>query len=253
MNSIWLYTLLSTAAVSLIALAGIITLSLKEVTLQKILLYLVSFSAGALLGDALFHILPETIEEYGFGLDISLTVTAGILVFFVLEKFVHWHHCHTVGDDHHPKGKNALIVTNLMGDGLHNFVDGIFIASSYLVSPQVGIATTLAVILHEIPQEIGDFGVLIHGGIKRHKAILLNLFSGTLAMVGAVFGLTLGAAAENFLPFILPFTVGGFLYVSCTDLFPELHKWSDKISVSLGHFIMILAGLGTMLALLGLE
>lgn len=250
---IWLYTLGSTLLVSLISLMGIFTLSITQDRLQKILLYLVSFAAGALLGDALFHILPEVIEEYGFGLDMSLFMLAGILAFFILEKFVQWHHCHHVEDQHHMDNHKAFIATNLLGDGLHNFVDGIFIASSYLVSIELGIATTIAVALHEIPQEVGDFGILMHGGVQRKNALKLNFLSALAAMMGAVVGLSIGEKSNELLPYVLTFTAGGFIYIACTDLFPELHKRSAKLSTSLSHLILILGGIATMMALLLLE
>lgn len=255
MNLVWFYTLLSSLLVSLLALIGILTLCVNAKHLHKILILLVSFSAGALIGDAFLHILPEAVETYGFDVSMSLYIIAGILVFFVLEKFVHWHHCHHAGEGHHGKEGHhkAFVVTNLVGDGLHNFIDGVVIASSYLVDVKLGIATTIAVVLHEVPQELGDFGVLVHGGLARRRAILLNLVSACFAMIGAILGLLLGGANEDFLKIILPFTAGGFIYIACTDLFPELHKKSDKGYQSFAHLLMILAGIGTMLALLKLE
>ncbi len=245
MSTVWLYTLGSTLIVSLIALIGIGTLAIKEKLLKRITILLVSLSGGALIGDAFIHILPETVEEFGFGLDVSLYVLLGILVFFVLEKFVHWHHCQCPEHDHH----KPFTTTVLVGDSLHNFVDGLFIATSYLVDIHLGIATTIAVIFHEIPQEIGDFGVLIHGGMKKAKAILLNFATALMALVGAVVGLYIGEAHEGFLKFILPLTAGGFIYVANTDLFPELHKESHKIRNSILQFLMVVIGIGMMVAL----
>jgi len=250
MNEIWLYTIGSTLIVSLISLLGIVTLSLKDRWLRHILILLVSFSAGALLGDTFIHILPETFEEFGFGLDISLYIIIGILTFFILEKIIHWHHCHSIEHEHTHK---PFVFTNLLGDGLHNFVDGLFIASSYLVDIKVGIATTIAVLLHEIPQEIGDFGVLIHGGMKKSKAILFNLGSALIAIIGAVIVLVIGSANQDFLKFILPFTAGGFIYIACTDLFPELHKDSEKTFDSILHLVFVILGIGVMMLLLLLE
>ncbi len=249
MTSLWLYTLGSTLLVSLIALIGIFTLALHETKLQKILILLVSFAAGALIGDTFIHILPETVEKFGFSLQTSGYILTGILTFFVLEKFVHWHHCHNPNDQHH----KSLVATNLVGDTLHNFTDGLFIASSYMVDIKLGLATTLAVILHEIPQELGDFGILIHGGLNKKKAILFNLIAALFAMAGAVLGLLIGGANEGFLQFILPFTAGAFIYIAHTDLFPEIHKESGHAKTSLLQFVMILAGIGTMMLLLLLE
>ncbi|MBU1703426.1 ZIP family metal transporter, partial [Patescibacteria group bacterium] len=171
------------------------------------------------------------------------------LVFFILEKFIHWHHCHKPEHHHH----KALVFTNIFGDGLHNFVDGLFIAASYMANTNLGIATTVAVLLHEIPQEIGDFGILVHGGLGRKTALLLNFICALFAVGGAIFGLLLGGVNEDFLRFILPFTAGGFIYIANTDLFPELHKDSKKGRLSILHFLLILGGIGTMMLLLLLE
>ncbi len=248
-STVWLYTLGSTLLVSLIALIGIFTLAVHETKLQKILILLVSFASGALIGDTFIHLLPETVEEFGFSLSTSAYILTGILTFFVLEKFIHWHHCHTPGDQHH----KSLVATNLVGDMLHNLTDGLFIASSYLVDTKLGIATTIAVVLHEIPQELGDFGVLIHGGLHKNKAILFNFIAALFAMGGAVIGLLIGGVNENFLQFILPFTAGAFIYIAHTDLFPEIHKESQHAKTSLLQLVMILAGIGTMLLLLLVE
>lgn len=249
MQTAWLYTFGSTILVSLISLIGIFALWANEKHIKKWLLLLVSFSAGALIGDTFIHILPEAIEEFGFDLSMSLTLIGGILTFFVLEKYIHWHHCHQPEDKHH----KPLVYTNFIGDGLHNFVDGIFIASSYLVDVKLGIATTIAVLLHEIPQEVGDFGILVHGGLDKKKALKLNFIAALFAVAGAGLGLYLGGTSENFLKFILPFTAGGFIYIANADLFPELQKESGRATTSLLQFGMILAGIGTMMALLGLE
>lgn len=249
MTSLWLYTLGSTILVSLVALIGIFTLALHETKLQKILILLVSFAAGALIGDTFIHILPETVEEFGFSLKTSGYILTGILTFFVLEKFIHWHHCHNPNEQHH----KSLVLTNLVGDTLHNFTDGLFIASSYLVDIKLGLATTLAVMLHEIPQELGDFGILIHGGVHKKKAIFFNFIAALFAIAGGILGLILGGSKEGFLQFILPFTAGAFIYIAHTDLFPEIHKESERLPTSLLQFFMILAGIGVMMLLLLLE
>ena len=248
MENVWLYTIGSTLLVSIISLIGVFTLSVNEKHLKNVILFLVSFSAGALIGDAFIHILPESVEKFGFDLNMSLYILAGILVFFVLEKFIHWHHCHRPEDQHH----KAFVFTNLFGDGLHNFVDGLFIASSYMVDVNLGIATTVAVVLHEIPQEIGDFGLLVYGGLGRGTALLYNFIFALFAVAGAIIGLLIGGVNTEFLRFILPFTAGGFIYIANADLFPELHKDSGKGSTSVLHFLLILGGIGTMLILLRL-
>ena len=175
------YSIISVVIVSLVSFIGIATLSMQISRLKKILIYLVSFSAGALFGDAFIHLLPEIVEEAGFEFIISLYTLTGIAVFFVLEKVVQWHHYllpHTKEQSH------PFAIMNLVGDGVHNFIDGLIIGASYLAGIPVGIATTIAVIFHEIPQEVGDFGVLLHGGFKIKKAVLFNFLTAALAILG---------------------------------------------------------------------
>lgn len=249
MKMIWIYTLGSALLVSLVSLVGMWFIPMGPRFLKHAVLLLVSFSAGALIGDTFIHILPEAINEFGFDLSMSLSILTGILSFFVLEQFIHWHHCHRPDD----QGHHAFVVTNLVGDGLHNFIDGLIIAASYMVSLPLGIATTFAVIMHEIPQEMGDLGVLIHGGFSKRKALFLNFGFALFALAGAASGLLIGGRSELFLRFILPFTAGGFLYIANADLFPELHKNSKSGFDRLLHFLFILAGIGVMIGLLGLE
>ncbi|MEK6883843.1 MAG: ZIP family metal transporter, partial [Nanoarchaeota archaeon] len=158
-------------------------MSINSKKLKKSLIYFISFSVGALLGDVFIHLIPELIEKNSFNLSTSLYILSGIGVFFILEKFIHWQHCHgNITNNHiHP-----FAYTNLIGDALHNFIDGTIIAASYFVSTQIGIATTIAVVLHEIPQEIGDFGVLIHGGFTKVKALALNFLSAIASIAGAI-------------------------------------------------------------------
>ncbi len=261
MASVWIWTLGSVVIVSLISLIGIAALAMRRSLLHRILLLLVSFSAGALLGDAFIHLLGEHIEEFGFEPSAALLVILGMIIFFVLEKFVHWHHCHSLeyhhADEAH-KGHHArphiaaFGITNLVGDGLHNFIDGLVIAASYLVSVPVGIATTIAVVLHEIPQEIGDFGVLIHAGLDRFKALLLNFATALTAVLGAILGLILAGSFEAFTKLVIPVTAGSFIYIATADLIPELHKEVDA-KKSFLQLLGVLAGIGMMLALLLLE
>ena len=170
MENVWLYTLASVFIVSLISLIGIFTITLGTNILKKILLFLVSFSAGALLGDTFIHLIPEMAES-GFTIKTSACILSGIILFFIIEKFLHWRHCHIPTSKQHP---HPLAAVNLVGDGLHNFIDGTLIAGSYLVSVPLGISTTIAVILHEIPQEMGDFGVLLYAGVRRFRALFYN-------------------------------------------------------------------------------
>lgn len=248
---IWAYTLLSVLFVSLISFIGIFTISIKLEKLNKVLIYLVSFSAGALLGGAFLHLLPELIESGNFNLTSSYILLGGILLFFVLEKFVCWHHCHIpVTKEHHHI--HPLAIMNLVGDGFHNFLDGLVIGASYLLSVPAGIATTLAVVVHEIPQEIGDFGVLIYGGFSRGKALFFNFASALVAFIGAIFALTISKSVENISFFIVPVAIGGFIYIAGSDLIPELHK-NFTIKKSILQLIALIVGILVMAALLLLE
>ena len=246
MLNIWLYSLGSVVIVSLLSLVGIFTLTIKTEYLKKILIYMISFSAGALLGDAFLHLLPEVVAETGFTPKISLYVLTGIAASFIIEKVIHWRHCHHPTTDEHP---HPFAWMNLFGDGAHNFIDGLIIGAAYLVSIPVGIATTLAVILHEIPQEIGDFGVLLHGGFSKRKALLLNFITALTAVLGVIVALIVSAYVENITHFLVPFAAGGFIYIAAADLIPELHK-EVKIQRSLMQFLLFILGIGLMMLLL---
>lgn len=244
----WLYPILSVVIVSAIAFIGLWTFAMKTPQLQRIVLYLVSFSAGALLGDAFIHLLPEAADG-GFGLSISLYILLGIIVSFVIEKII-WRHCHLhkCAASHHHVQPQPFAYLNLIGDGVHNFIDGLIIGGSYLVSVPVGVSTTLAVILHEIPQEIGDFGVLIHGGFKRSQALFYNFLSGLTSVIGVIVALLL-SETTNVTNVLVPFAAGSFIYIACTDLLPELHK-SVKMKESVGQLVAFIAGIGVMVLLL---
>jgi len=243
MIQVWLYSIISVFIVSLISLVGLATISIKMEKLKKILLFLVSFSAGALLGGAFLHLLPEISEEIGFGWLTGIYVLCGILIFFIIEKFIHWRHCHIPTCKNHP---HHLAAMNLIGDASHNFIDGLIIAGSYMLNVSLGVTTTVAVILHEIPQEIGDFGVLVYSGYSRKKALTFNFLIALTAVVGAVAGLLLATRFENITHFLVPFTAGGFIYIATADLIPELKKevvlWKSLIQLFgliLGIIIML--------------
>ena len=249
MVTIWFYTIASVFLVSLISFIGVVSLALTKERLSRVLFLMVAFAVGALFGDAFIHLLPESFERLGAGVSTSLLVILGIVIFFVLEKFIHWRHCHIPVSRQH---SHPLVAMNLIGDGIHNLIDGILIAASYLASIPIGIATTAAVILHEIPQEIGDFGVLIHGGLSIRKALLYNFLTGLIAVVGALIPLILGESSNHMTTFFLPITAGGFIYIAGSDLIPEL-KHDARIKTSLGQFISILLGVGIMAWLAVLE
>jgi len=243
---IWIYTLASVLIVSLISVIGVFALAIDQKKLGRILMYLVSLSTGTLLGDAFIHLLPEAYASAKLPIIVSLSTLGGILVFFVLEKFFHWRHCHELANEEHPHPFSFVI---LVGDSIHNLIDGMVIAGSFLVSVSVGIATTVAVVLHEIPQEIGDFGSLVYGGFSRKKAILFNFLSGLLAVLGAVIVLIVGRNVETLMAFLIPFTAGGFIYIASSDLIPELHKHTE-LKKSFGQLLMFLLGIAIMTSLI---
>jgi zinc and cadmium transporter len=238
-----IYALSSVFLVSLVSLIGILFFALKRNTLNKTILFLVSLSAGSLFGGSFIHILPEVVEANGFGATVSLSILGGIIIFFIIEKIVHWRHCHIPTSKEHP---HHLAPMNLIGDGVHNFIDGIIIATSYLVNINIGIATTIAVLLHEVPQEIGDFGVLLHAGLSKRKALLYNFGSALMAVLGAVIGVAIGKSSEQFALLILPFAAGGFIYIAGSDLIPELHKECGRKDIFL-HLSALLIGIVLML------
>lgn len=250
MVTTYLLPLASVLVVSIISLIGILTLSLKENWLRTGVFALVSLAVGALLGDAFIHLIPEAYAEATNPQFVPLAIIGGILVFFVIEKFLHWHHHHGLEASEpeiHPTGKMILV-----SDGVHNFLDGLIIGASYFVSVEVGVATTLAVILHEIPQEIGDFGVLIHAGYSKAKALLMNFVSALLAVAGVAVAFMLGASTEAFASWLVPVAAGGFIYIAMTDLIPELHK-NKRVTHSLIQIAAILLGIIAMAGLLYVE
>lgn len=255
MAKIWFQAIASVVAVSVVSLIGAVALSLQVERLKKIVFALVALAAGALFGDVIIHIIPELFESQIPSHIIGIFILAGILIFFVLEKFLHWSHQHEMSDCVEPGHSHppmALGQLNLAADGLHNFIDGLTIGASFLVSPEVGAATTIAVILHEIPQEIGDFGILIHAGYSVKKALLFNLFSASLAIIGTIIALALGSQIEAMGNYLLALAAGGFLYTAGSDLLPELHK-TTNLKKSLVQFIAMLIGIGLMFVLLLLE
>lgn len=238
------YIILASIVTSLISLVGALTLTVSGKRLNRLVMFLVSLSAGTLIGDSFFHLLPEAVEKDN-GLGLWLALIGGLLLFFVLEKVIHWRHCHLSPNENHPHPVGAM---NLVGDGLHNFIDGLIIAGSFLVDVRLGIITTIAVIAHEIPQELGEFGTLLHAGYKAKKALLLNLLSASFSILGAVLAWLLGSYSQGFVNLIIPITAGGFIYIATADLIPELKK-EVKLSSSLRQFLGIILGLGLMLVL----
>ena len=288
-------TILGVLIVSAISLVGVLAFLLPALRRHGVLLVLVAFAAGTLLGDSFFHLLPHVVEhEGGFPLEVSFLVLAGFLAFFLLEGVLRWGHAH--GEEAHPhlpheharspSGKSAVsglekpaaVVrratppptdaapvapaepakvqpfawTNLVGDGLHNFVDGALIATSFYVSPSVGIATTVAVAAHEIPQELGDFAVLLRAGLKPTRALVYNLGSALLALLGGILVILLSFDAETLEGFAIPLIAGGFLYIAAADLVPELHHHTEGRLVPI-VLTALTAGMALMWGLTFLE
>ncbi|MDP3041459.1 MAG: ZIP family metal transporter [Candidatus Omnitrophota bacterium] len=231
------WILASTFLVSLISLVGILTLAIKDNLLQKALFCLIGFSAGALIGSAFLHILPECLENNKSTTVFSYLIL-GIIIFFIMERFLHWRHCHEEG----ACKTHAFTYLTLVGDGFHNFIDGMVIAASFMVSFQLGLVTTLAIILHEIPQELSDFAILVYGGFTKKKALLFNFASALMAMIGALAGYFINDYIQGFSNFILPLTAGGFIYIATSDLIPELHKEND-LKRSMAAFSAFLLGI----------
>lgn len=233
----------STFFISLLSFSGALTLFLKE-RLDKILLILVTFSAGALIGAAFFHLLPEAIFEIGVDkiLSIFFFVAIGFCIFFILEQFISWHHHHT---REHPEIKSFSYLI-LISDSIHNFIDGLVIAASFLGGVKIGMITVLAVAFHEIPQEIGDFGVLIYGGFKKARAFFYNFLSALIAIFGGIIGFLISESMGKGVFYLLPFAAGNFIYIASSDLIPEI-KQKTSFRESFLHFFVFLLGLSLML------
>lgn len=246
-------SIIAVGAVSLISLVGIAAVSLRESVLRKGLFLFISLAAGALLGDAFIHLIPEAFASGASTLLISLLIVGGILTFFILEKFLHWHHSHGE-EEYSPEHKHIHPIGYLViiSDVVHNLIDGLIIGAAFLVSPHVGIATTIAIALHEIPQEVGDFGLLVHAGFSRSKALGINFMSALSAFIGLGIAFTVAGGDETFVPLIAAFAAGNFIYIALADLVPELQRTVGK-KRSLAQFFVILAGITIMALMLGLE
>ena len=255
----YFYIFSSVLIVSLISLVGVFALSFKEDFLRKSLFVLVGLAAGALFGDALIHLIPESLEEASNPAFVSISILAGILIFFALEKFLHWHHHHGVEEEnckhqHEVRERKVkpLGYLVLTSDTVHNFIDGVIIAAGYMISIETGIATTIAVILHEIPQEVADFSLLIHSGISKMKALALNFVTALSAVLGAALVVFTKLQSENLTPYLGAFAAGAFLYIAGSDLVPEIHKTHDMRKSAI-QFASIIVGILVMFSLVFLE
>lgn len=237
--STFLWIFCSGMLMSAIALVGSVTLVLQEKTLKKLLLPLVALAAGTLLGGALFHMIPASVDKLGNDLRIYVWIIVGFTVFLGLEQFLHWHHCHRAPSEHRP-----LTYLILIADGIHNFVDGLAVAGAFLIDIRVGINAWLAAAAHEVPQELGDFGILIHGGWNKRRALAYNFLSALTFLVGGL--VAYGASFAFDVTFLVPFAAGNFIYIAAADLIPEI-KREDTLKLNVLHFVSFLAGLGLLL------
>ncbi|MBI4451617.1 ZIP family metal transporter [Candidatus Woesearchaeota archaeon] len=233
---VWILT--SVFIVSLISLIGALTLVVKQKLLFRLLPWLVAFAAGGMLGAAFFDLIPEALEGNASRVPFLLVV-AGILLFFVLEKFLYWYHCHKGKCDVH-----TFQYLNLVGDSIHNFLDGVIIAATFLADYRLGIITSLAVVFHEIPQELGDFGVLVYGGFSARKALFYNFLVSLTSVLGALLGYYFGIG-NGLTSTLVAFAAGGFIYIAAADLLPELHK-EHALPRAVGQFLTLLLGLGVI-------
>ena len=249
MVTVYLYTFIGILVVSVISLLGVFVLPSREDILRKYIFLFISLAVGALLGDAFIHLIPEALDKSSNATATSVLIILGILLFFILEKFLHWHHHEDDTEKKHiyPVGKLLLFT-----DSFHNLIDGIIIGVSFLISVPIGIATTLAVVLHEIPQEIGDFAVLIHSGYNKKKALWLNFISALTAIIGVSIALIFGKIAETFTLWILPIAAGGFIYIAVADLIPELQK-TKELKYSALQLAAVIVGILAMVSLLLFE
>ncbi len=232
--------ILASLAISLCVWIAVLFLYFKKETLHKITLFLVSLSAGALMGGAFLHLLPEATQEIEVS-KLYLIVLAAFIFFFFMEKLLFWRHCHKENCPIHTFG-----YMNLVGDSLHNFIDGLVIAGAFLVDIKLGIATTIAIAIHEIPQEIGDFGVLIHAGFNKKRALVVNYLVALTVVLGGVVGYFMSFTLNNIIPCLLPFAAGGFIYIAASDLMPELRK-ETNLKRSISSFAVFILGIALML------
>jgi zinc and cadmium transporter len=229
----------SGALMAVIALIGSVTLLVGERIVRRCLLPLVALAAGTLIGGAFFHLIPTALDQFERQANVWLVVIAGFAIFLALEQLLHWHHAHSVGDS----GKQPMTYLILIGDGVHNFIDGAAIGATFLVDVRAGVATTIAAAMHEIPQELGDFAVLVHGGWSKRHALIANMLSSLTFLCGGLTTYLLSGAVDATL--LVPLAAGTFLYVGASDLVPEVNKASG-LAGNVMHFAMFVVGVALM-------
>ncbi|MCL1868041.1 MAG: ZIP family metal transporter [Paludibacter sp.] len=240
---IWVATLVSTLLVSLVSFVGVFLLSIKGRTFSRLLLWLICFAAGALLGNIFFHLIPETYHNVSNLTLASCLLVGGFLFFLLIDRFLQ-------NRVHSAENQNVSTYGYLClySDAVHNFTDGVLIAIAFMTSFQAGMAVTFAILLHEIPQEFGDFGILVKAGFSRSKALIYNFLSACTAIFGALLTLWIGKVMQNFSTYILPIAAGGFLYIATVGLLPEIFRSSTRknfvfclIFICLGLLTMFLS------------
>ncbi|MCP9496650.1 MAG: ZIP family metal transporter [Pyrinomonadaceae bacterium MAG19_C2-C3] len=259
MSQAWAYSLGSVVIISLLSLIGLSVIALHERLLHRLIPAMMSLAVGAMLGDAFLHLLPELYDKPHSDNRIALSILGGLILFYLLELAVRRHHTHR-----HPPAHDVELHTahdlpasdhrvapvgyvSLIAGSLHNVMDGVLIAASYMTSFKVGLATTIAILLHEVPHEIGGFGVLLHAGFTRAKALFFNFLTGCLSLAGVVASLLLGGLVEDLPSLTLPLTTGGFIYIAASSLLPELAKRTrlreiivQLVGITLGVLVMLL-------------
>ncbi len=238
--------------VTLVALCSAYVLYIKDSALVRWMPRLLALAVGVLLGDAFLHLLPDALERSDNTGGIFLWTLTGIIGFYFIEQSLHWRHDHAVLPDEMGEKPESYAYMNLFGDGMHNFVDGILIAGSFLADPMLGIATTLAIVIHEIPQEISDIAVLVHGGYSKQRAVLLNFFCACACLAGAAATLLIAQFMTINLPALLALTAGGFIYIATSDLIPLLRKTESPFPLKV-QMLATLTGIGCMQGILWME
>jgi zinc and cadmium transporter len=246
MPAVFFWIVGSSVLMSMIALVGAVTLVLQPRTLTKLLLPLVALAAGTLIGGAFFHMIPAALGAIAQPSHVWLMVTLGFTLFMVLEQYLHWHHCHRADAD----CKRPLTYLVLIGDGLHNFIGGLAIASTFLIDIRLGITAWLAAAAHEIPQELGDFGVLVHGGWSKRAALVFNVLSALTFLAGGIVTYAMRETIDA--SYLIPLAAGNFIYIAAADLVPELNRHPD-VRANVLHTACFLAGIGMMYAATGLD
>jgi len=234
----FLWILASGVVMNLVALVGAVTLLLTPTTFARLVLPLVAFAAGSLLGGALFHMIPAALDGMPVA-EVFLWVAFGFSSFFALEQFLHWHHCHRAAAE----CRKPLTYLILIGDGLHNFIGGLSVAGAFLIDTRVGIATMFAALAHEVPQELGDFGVLVHGGWPKSRALVFNVLSASTFLVGGLIAFVASFSID--VMFMVPFAAGNFIYIAASDLVPEVNK-HPKAGANAIDFVAFVGGLGLL-------